>query len=170
MGEPLVGEFFNWLCAKVVDGGFDRNLMVALFKTEFIWIIPEDGHRALDGLELREEFLIETNNDFDDSLERDPCSILEFLIAFAQRAQFQTEIPTKSWFWTFLTNLGLDDLRYQTIIDLNDVDVILQTFLWRNYDPRGYGGLFPLPDTEKDQRHIELWYQLFEWIDYQQLV
>lgn len=170
MGGPLEAEYFNWLCAKVTDGPMDRNLMVILYQTEFIWIVAADSHRAMDGLELRQEFLYETNNESDKSWEALPCSLLEFLIAFAQRAQFQTDIPVKDWFWILMTNLNLDEFRHQTIINRNQVDDIIQTFLFRTYDPRGFGGMFPLPDTKKDQREIELWYQWCEWVEYQQLI
>lgn len=170
MGEPLEAEYFNWLCAKVSRGGIEHNLMVILYRTEFVWVVAADQHRAMDGVELRQEFLYETNNRSNKTWEELPCSLLEFLIAFAIRAQFQTDISVKEWFWTFMTNLNLDEFRHQTIIDRNQVDEILQTFLFRNYDPRGFGGLFPLPDTRNDQREIELWYQFCEWVEYQRLV
>lgn len=169
MTEPIEGLYFNWLCAKVVDSNLDRNLMVILYRTEFVWIIPGDQNRAEDGLELRQEFLTETRNEIEDEWEREPCSVLEFLIAFAKRASFQMETPVKDWFWIFLENLGLSDFRHQTIIDKRRVEHILHDFIWRQYDHRGFGGLFPLPHTRNDQRDVEVWYQFQEWVEYQQL-
>lgn len=169
MPEPLEALYFNWLCAKVIDNTLDRNLMVALYQTEFIWVVQADAHRASDGVELRYDFMLETGNEPDGLWEALPCSLLEFFIAFAKRAEFQTNVSTKDWFWIFLTNLNLDEFRHQTIIDRRRFDEIVDTFLWRTYDHRGFGGLFPLPHTQKDQRDIEIWYQFFEWIEDQKI-
>lgn len=170
MREPIEHEYFNWLCAKVVESSLDCNLLRILHQTEFVWVVPADSHRASDGIELRSDFRRETNNELDELWEAVPCSLLEFLIAFAKRAQFQTDIPAKDLFWTFLANLHLDDYRFQADIDYADIEDILHTFIWRTYDPRGFGGLFPLPETEKDQREVEIWYQFSEWVIYQGLI
>jgi hypothetical protein len=36
--------------------------------------------------------------------------------------------------------------------------------IWRTYDRRGHGGLFPLQRSNRDQRRVEIWYQLSEYL------
>lgn len=168
--EPIDHSYFNWLCAKVLDNTFGIPLMLKLHRTQFTWVIPADRHRAQEGLELRFDFLRETNLESDISWRNEPCSVLEFLIAFAKRAQFQTDIAVKEWFWIFLTNLGLDECRSSLASDQRIIDKRLETFIWRTYEPSGFGGLFPMSRTQYDQREIELWYQWNEWIDDQGLI
>ena len=40
------------------------------------------------------------------------------------------------------------------------VDNIIDTFLDRDYEANGDGGLFPLLAPQEDQTEVELWYQL----------
>lgn len=169
--EPIENEYFNWLCAKVLEPN-SRNyhtLLLILHKTEFVSVIPGDRDRIEDGIELRIDFLRETNIQPDRVWESQPCSVLEFFIAFAKRALFQTDISVKDWFWTFITNLGLEDYRRVSDSDIPLIEKILYTFIQRQYDWRGDGGIFPLRDSNNDQREVVIWYQFFEYLDDQGL-
>lgn len=169
MDEPIEDLYFKWLCSKVLPRNSRDyySLMEILYKTEFVWVVSADKHRAEDGIELRQDFLRETKADvvFDD----DPCSIFEMLIAFSARASFQTDNPVRDWFWQFLSNLQLDQFRNLYDSDIPVIEDILYTFVWRIYKPNGHGGICPLNKTTKDQRDIELWYQLCEYFDDQGL-
>jgi len=166
MVEPIENEYFNWLCAKVLDSSTNNHytLLGILHRTEFVWVVPADKHRAQDGIELRTYFLNETGVESDPLWKGGPCSVLEFLIAFANRASFQTDIPVKEWFWEFMNNLKLDEFRQVSDDDVYVIEDILYTFIWRQYEPNGYGGLFPLNETRNDQRKIEVWYQFSEYV------
>jgi len=87
------------------------------------------------------------------------------LISFAKRASFQTDIPLKSWFWEFMNNLKLDEFRQVSGSDIYAVEDIVSSFIWRQYEPNGYGGMFPMCSTQNDQRKIELWYQFSEYVE-----
>lgn len=164
MSRAIENLYFNWLCAKVLDSNRDyEQLMMILFQTEFIIRVPEDAHRVSDGLELREQFSRETST-YSNGLDRRPCSILEVLISFAPRAEYQTDIPAKDWFWTFITNLGLDHFSRVSDRDIPEIQDILHTFTWRQYEPTGEGGLFPLETTFHDQREVEIWLQFCEYV------
>lgn len=167
MREPIENEYFNWLCAKVLEMGNQNYyaLLGILHKTEFVWVVPADKHRAQDGLELRTDFLRETQSERDPSWESEPCSVFELLVSFAKRAAFQTDIPTRVWFWEFMTNLKLNEFRQVSGSDAYSIEDILYTFIWRQYDPSGFGGMFPISRTKNDQRKIEIWYQFCEYID-----
>jgi hypothetical protein len=170
MDEPIENLYFNWLCAKVLNlKPFEKpdkywNLLRKLHRTEFVWVMSGDDNRAEDGKELRKEFILQAE------LPDDPdwriligCSVLEMLIAFARRAEFQDETPTPTWFWEFVANLGLDK---QTDRDFDEeyVEMVLDDFIWRTYNPDGNGGLFPIKNPSADQREIEVWYQFCEYL------
>lgn len=172
MREPIENEYFNWLCAKVqsVNVRVSDTLMRILHDTEFVWIHPSDKNRAEDGLELRTYFLQEANRDNDDPQWYNmPCSILELLIGFSFRAAFQTDMPARDWIHIFLRNLGLEPSMVVTGKDELYVRDILDRFIWRTYDSNGHGGLFPLRQTNNDQREVEIWYQFCEYLDDQGL-
>lgn len=164
--EPIEELYFDWLCAKVKDRstGNYTSLLLLLHTTEFIVVIPADKHRAEDGMELRFDFLREMGMVSDSSWESQPCSVLEMLIAFAKRASFQTDIKIKPWFMEFLTNLRLNEFRRVTANDRIMIQDILYTFMWREYNQNGDGGLFPMSRSDNDQRQIEIWYQFCEYV------
>lgn len=174
MSEPIEGLYFNWLRAKVVNldspSYLYLDLLRILYRTEFVWTVLGDKNREEDGLELRENFLRETQLENDLDWFYSPCSVLEVLIAFAGRASFQTDIPTSEWFWTFLTNLGLDNYRTVSDSDRSMIERILSTFIWRIYDQDGRGGLFPLREPKENQAKVEIWYQFCAYLDEQGLL
>jgi hypothetical protein len=87
------------------------------------------------------------------------------LVAFARDAAFQTNMTETEWFGIFFENLGLTQYRRLQRRDIPAVEDILNTFLWRTYDPTGVGGLFPLREPKHDQRKEELWYQLSAYLE-----
>lgn len=167
MLEPIEDAYFNWLCTKATDrtGNGYVALLVIMHRTEFVWTVPADRHRADDGVELRLDFLRETKYSSDDFWESQPCSVLEMFLAFANRASFQTDIPTRIWFMEILTNLRLNEFRRVTGSDTRVIQDILDALIWRQYDPNGDGGMFPLSRTNNDQRKIEIWYQFCEYVE-----
>lgn len=167
MSEPIEGEYFNWLCAKVqkTRALIYVDLLKILYSTEFTWVIPEDRNRAEDGLELRHDFLREAHARSDNQLINQPCSVLEVLLAFANRASFQTDIPVRDWFWEMMDNLDLGEFRQVSRVDEVHIRERLHTFIWRTYDPSGYGGLFPMRWPKTDQRKVEIWYQFCEYLE-----
>jgi hypothetical protein len=171
MGEPLENLYFNWLCAKIIDAtDSDRtatywNLLSKLHHTEFVWMMVGDEHRAEDGKELRRDFIFQAEIP-DDVHWRTVigCSILEMLVAFAKRAEFQDATPVPEWFWEFLTNLGLEKFSDQAGFDPEYVELVLDQLIWRTYEPNGNGGLFPIKNPTQDQREVEIWYQFCEYL------
>jgi len=171
MDEPVENLYFNWLCAKVVDKDTfpvtDHywKLLRKLQHTEFVWLLSGDDNRAEDGKELRSEFIFAS--EIPDNVEWRTvvgCSVLEMFIAFARRAEFQTEVPVRDWFWEFIDNLGLDQFDDRSYFDENFVDEILTQFIWRTYSPDGVGGLFPILTPSLDQREVEVFYQFCEYL------
>jgi hypothetical protein len=167
MLEPIENEYFNWLCAKVLErnGRIYHSLLKILYQTEFVWVVPADRHRVDDALELRADFQREANAELENLFEILPVSVFEVLISFADRASFQTDAPVREWFWKFMENLNLDQFRQVTGSDEAMINEILDSFIWRTYDPHGYGGLFPITRTDRDQRKLEIWFQFCEYVE-----
>ena len=166
--EPIENLYFNWLCAKVVylevksPSLTHDHLLRKLYRTEYVWTVIGDDNRVEDGLDLRSKFLRTSNIEDDGDWLHYGCSVLEALIAFSNRLEFDSNIPAEQWFWHMIENLGIhefNDARY-IYEDLDTlVDDVLDALVWRQYDRYGNGGLFPLQNTKKDQREIEIWYQ-----------
>lgn len=168
MTEPLENLYFNWLCAKAIhmENPTPSTSYLRLFRqlhhTEFVWLLSGDDNRAADGLELRDEFLMEAHLTDDPFWGELGCSIFEMLIAFARRCEFAAGESVRFWFWKFLENLGLDQANDASDYSPEDIDEILTNFVWRSYRYSGQGGLFPLRKPPEDQRKVEIWYQFCE--------
>ena len=103
------------------------------------------------------------------------CSMLEMLIALAERMAFElagTDVSpdiyrTGSCFWEMVENLGLtrySDGEYERLNGPFIVNKTLHDVVTRNYDETGVGGIFPLRGDYGDQRYVELWYQMQEYL------
>jgi hypothetical protein len=169
MREPLESAYFNWLCAKVLDRNsrMYHDLLAFLHRTEFVWMeeVPADQHRAADGIQLRADFCRETHTPKDPIWFQQPCSVFEAFYAFAKRASFQTDIPIRNWFWEFIENLQLDQFRQVSNGDYRIIQNVVDNFMWRRYDQRGNGGLFPMRIAKQDQREVEIWYQFCDYVE-----
>lgn len=167
MDESLEILYFEWLYAKIhlveIPYNTYSKLLHLLYTTEFVWLLPGDDNRMEDGKDLRLDFIRESGLALDISWFDDGCSVLEMLVGFSRRASFQTDIPEQTWFWRFISNLGLADATDDEF-DPQGVELILSDFVWRTYDYDGFGGLFPLQDPREDQRGVEIWYQFCEYI------
>ena len=171
MDEPLDELYFKWLYSQVGDPRIrNRNrtywtILKQLYTKEFVWFVPNDDNRIQDGKELRYEFVdSEQLEDVDLNWVHLGCSMLELLVGLSRRLAFEAEGQPRDWFWHLMENLGLceynDSYRYSE----EGVDEILDRIIWRTYRRDGHGGLFPLRRAKKDQRLIELWYQLSAYV------
>lgn len=171
MSEPIEETYFNWLYSKVASidvastpGITYYKMLRVMYSTEFAWLISGDDNRAAEGVYLRNDFLRESGLGGDPSWFDFPCSVLEMLVAFAQRASENTDFTLRTWFWIMLENLGIDDLSDNRLGISRVTEDVLDTFVWRTYDQYGQGGLFPLYESDKDQRDVEVWYQFSEYL------
>lgn len=167
--ENLDSRYLSWLQTLIGPSVHNRNparsyslLAEQLFMRSFEWSVPNDDNRIEDGRDLREEFLAESGARRDRRFLGADCSMLELLIALARRAEFESSKDSYTWFWQMIDNIGLrictDDVYSDEIHDV--VDDMLDQVINRTYEASGRGGLFPLNRPDKDQREVELWYQL----------
>lgn len=160
-------RYFRWLLKEidydtVKEEVADYSLLLQyLFEREFYWDVPHDDNRAADGVRLR----IEANAIYDFG----KCSILEMMVALARRIDreivpdFDRGNNTPKWFWAMVDNCGACkyDNRHW---DEDAVHYIFSMILYRGYGKDGKGGFFPLSKPKKDQRKVELWYQMQAYI------
>lgn len=178
--------YLAWLWDRL---GFDaqhETLFEELAETPFHATpdVPFDEHRISDGLDLRRIFALDAGMDVPDEDKWDswPCSVLEVLTTLAAKADANSlNVPysrgddcegTRWWFWHMVGNLGLsnclDDGGYDWHRPISNV---LAKWMDRRYKADGNGGLFPMPRRGRgggngtdDQRKVELWYQLNQYI------
>lgn len=174
MSRPPIDElYFVWLYGQI--GLIEKTdpsetywrIARQLHQKEFFWMIPNDDNRAEDGRELRHEFadsegLQEVDQDWLDL----SCSMLELLLALARHLSFEDENEgdPAQWFWELMENLDLEKYNDAAEMSEQEVDDILDTFLYRVYKRNGQGGLFPLKKASEDQREVELWYQMSSYL------
>jgi hypothetical protein len=171
-GSRLKNRYFEFLCNIV--GRIDRynKLLEELYLVEFYPLIPHDDNRGEDGKQLREKFMDEEGQQALSQSDLGPCSLLEMLIGLSFRLVFETEQSRweknpREWFWILIDNLGLqwcDDLMFERLECREELDIKVKNFLDRQYKSDGEGGLFPLKNPKKDQRRVEIWYQMSAYI------
>lgn len=172
-------EYFEWLFGLVCKQEYSsrisfRKLLMHLHNTEFRYLIPKDQNRAEDGKGLRYRFAITHYYDEPSELIMDylggPCSVLEMMVALSIRCEENImDDPnignrTSQWFWGMVVNLGLGAMTDDRFNKRMVVD-ILETFLDRDYEPNGRGGLFTIRNCDRDLRDVEIWYQLCWYLD-----
>lgn len=164
---PLDELYLQWLYGQVAEVRYKTrsrtywSLFGILYRKEFAWTILNDDNRVADGIKLREEFMEDEGLDrVDQNWLEEPCSFLEMLIGLARHLAFLTEGDVKDWFWHCLQTLDLYMYTDARHIPEDEVNEILDVVIWRRYGRDGQGGLFPLKHPTRDQRRVELWYQL----------
>lgn len=172
--RPIIADdYYRWLTELIEANMPDKSywlLARVLHNKPYNWFVPNDDNRESDGLELRRDYLYMMG--YDNETIEGPCSMLEMLIALAgrinsQMADLRNRDNTARWFWEILANVGLDrftDDEYYDNFDGAEVEYILDTIIERVYRRDGRGGLFPLKHPKKDQRKVEIWYQMCSYL------
>ena len=174
-------HYFYWLIGLIGDEYIGQNyqkLLWKLYARDYIWSLDLDENRAADGLYLRVLFAQSLGmNGRDPEILKiigvdpiRPCSILEMFIALSRRAENDLMHDpdygdrTGKWFWEIVENLGLDTYDdYHWFED--EVEKILNNFLFHKYKKSGMGGAFPLHNQMRDMRQTDLWWQMNAYME-----
>lgn len=172
-------EYFAWLL-DLVNADTERysELLYFLHDTDFTWCLELDDGRAADGLKLRDAYVESMRGlGFDATwvlMMEKPCSVLEMLIALAQRMddmliEDYTSSRVAVWFWEMVRNLGLKKYTNAVLMSGNDDDYydIQETvarWMNREFEPDGTGSVFPLREPANDQRERTIVYQLNAYV------
>ena len=168
----LEDEYYVWLCVSI-KANRDANttyveLTRALYNKDFKWHVPNDDNRAIEARNLREKFCESIGIEYDYEYWDRPANMLELIIALAYRCEnimvdMADEKEMSDWFWIMMQNCGLekfDDNIWEHSNADYVVEEILNKIINRKYQKNGRGGLFPMRKDTKDQRKVELWYQM----------
>lgn len=162
--------YLPWLYSQVDTVKMRRDsrtywkLLKHLHTLEFTWTIDGDAHRADDGKQLRYEWAQQSGIELDPDWMGLECSFLEMLIGVSRRMEFLSDAPAAMWFWRIIGNLGL---RMQNDIlarSMTYVTTRVREVMDRRYSADGQGGIFPMENPERDQRYVEIWYQMQEYL------
>lgn len=134
--------------------------------------IADDANRASDGLMLRKEYLAEGGILRLDHIQN--ASVLETLVSLVDRVDYclGLKMTKQEWMEMFIHNMGLESCtneRYTAMTDqtLHDVRCALDITFYRRYNTDGLnGGLFVVPQTDKDMRRLSLFEQWNEFARY----
>lgn len=147
---------------KIVEMPSYYSLLAAkLNSVPFIPKMAMDENRADDGLMLRDRY---------GSNSRQPCSILEMMVALAYRCEKNIMLDdeygdrTSEWFTHMLLSLGIEGMSNEDY-DEDYVDFVLTKFLDRKYSKNGKGGLFTTDDKAVDMRKLEIWSQMHKFLE-----
>lgn len=174
MDRPLDELYLQWIYGQVASPRLRDpkkthwNLLKQLYRKEFVWLVPNDDNRVEDGRALRHRFLREVEVDQVDRIWMEMgCSVLEMLFALSDRLAFEMDQRPRDWFWQLIHNLDLtqyNDAWYRASGDPKVIDEKLDLLIFRNYSRNGSGGLFPLRHPKRDQRGVEIWYQMAAYL------
>jgi len=136
-----------------------------LYNKEFVYLIPHDDNRAVDGKDLRREFVADLGINPDPGWMNMGCSMFELMISLGRNLSELTEEHPGAEFWELVENLNLEQYNDHVLIPENRISDILDEVIWRTYRKNGRGGLFPLKGRPaQDQTKVELWYQLNNYV------
>ena len=170
--QPLDELYFQWLYSQVADPEVTDSsltywkLLKIFFTREAVWRVPNDDNRLEDGKVLRLDFLDQTRARANREWTDLACSVLELMVGLARKLSFEDVAGGKPhyWFWRMVENLGLIGYSDDRPLPLKKIESTLDRVLYRDYKRTGLGGFFPLKHTEKDQRKVELWSQMAEYL------
>lgn len=176
--RDLTGDYLRWLEPQLTDeyGNGSKTyweLLNLMFEKEFVWVVPMDENRIVDGKDLRMEFSHVNGGSNRRQLETAdfllnvaPISFLEVLIGLSRRMAFVAGGQAPGWAWQLLSNVELhrmtDPLSQPK---RNKAQEIMDAVIWRTYEPDGTGGFFPLAWPDEDMTTVELWYQMNAYIE-----
>lgn len=165
------GDYRVWILRQILKFKH-KNFSLLLRKlhhTPFFWTIDRDRNRAGDGISMVRKHYPGYGR-FTLDLVKNPCSVLEMLTALSMRMDNEwAGTPGKNrsgeFFWELIQNLKLDDFDdYSFGMREDQVDLILDDWMNRRIGRNGEGGIFPLDYASRDQRDIEIWSQMMEYI------
>lgn len=164
--------YYSWLC-NIIEAGSPHyiqyvSLLQILDNISYVYRHPMDYNRLMDAYNLRREF---ANHPIFPGSAADvkPVSVFEVLVALSKKmdedilSEPGQNRPAK-WFWTMLNNLGL--MIYPDYsLNADEIRVKVDNWLEGRFMPNGSGSPFPLINPYRDQRCVDMWSQMNDWVN-----
>lgn len=156
--------YFEWLYNKAFATRDYYDLMKVLFTIKFVWYVPFDRNRAMDGIGLRRSYLFEHGRsgehyDFDPA----DCTFFELFVGLAETMGRLLDRSVPASMLNLLKNtpfFPMKNGRFTT----DEAWAVASVIIDREYDADGDLGFFPLSDPPRDQREVELLSQMNSYI------
>jgi len=166
MENRVVDRYYRWLLNFVCDSEEQElysELLDHLFSTTFVPTMELDENRASWGVSLRDEF--EDNlgfNRIDIDIAMGPCNVLELMVSLSKQIDnvlYDDAYGERynKWFWYMVNSLGLN--IQNDSFDEGIFYKIMEKFMYRKFEPDGFGSLFWLPGCNFDCRRVQIWVQ-----------
>lgn len=178
--EDVSERYFEWMYSLVSSGSGDhqssyRKLIKFLHSVEYKPYLEMDENRLVDGIYLRYRFGHDNGYSYAEidameSFMSKPCSVLEMMIALANRVEEQIMDNNSYgnrmyiWFWSMIVSLGLGKMR-DSEFDRDYCVTVMERFLNNAYKPNGTGGLFTLENPQFDMRDADIWCQCMWYLN-----
>ena len=168
----LYNGYYHWLLEMVMFKEMKRSgrsyihLLKAMHQKAFTVEVDNDVNRAMDGKNLR--IMYRDISGMPGDQIKGGCTFLEMCVALANRItgdifEHDPNYNPARWFWEMMENCGLDKYTDDNFDELM-VRKIMDRIIRRHYSKTGKGGLFPLKHPKKDQREVEIWYQMQSYV------
>lgn len=168
-------DYLDWLSDMIDLYSADRymytDLIKYLYSVEFHYSILLDRNRCKDATAILYcKYMNEIGVDYNlETVYDRECSVLEVLIALSFRCERDImgepgSYEDDKWFWIMIENLGLLDYDNDSFNE-DDVNYILQIWMNREFAYDGNGGIFPINRAKRDQRKLEIWDQMADYLD-----
>ena len=177
--DEIVNEYFEWMYHLVCNTNKRKNdisyrkLLYYLHSVIFVPRLEMDDSRRIDGIKFRYRFGYE--NGYPDEyiteyLDNRDCSVLEMMVALAFKVEEDITYNylygnrTGQWFWSMIISLGLNKMTDENF-DRAYCEDVIDTFLARQYDYDGKGGLFTLEHPHQNMQTVDIWCQFMWYLD-----
>lgn len=168
-------EYLEWLSDIIhlysEEHADYTSLIKYMYSYRFRYSVVGDENREKDANNiLYMRYMDEYGLPYDmETLHDRDTSVLEVLIALSIRCERDImgepdEFKDDRWFWIMLENLSLDGCT-NDVFDEETVDYILSKWLDRRFAYNGNGGIWPLKFTNRNQKFVEIWYQMQEFLE-----
>lgn len=168
-------DYFEWLKQFVIINQFPsyNKLCKELHSMPFIFYLDMDEKRKDDGEYLRYRYAISRADRglklyLNDAIG--PCTVFEMMVALSIKLEENIMSDTRygdrtsQWFFCMVTSLGLGYMNDDNF-DKDKVFDIVRTFIHRDYQKNGKGGLFTLRHCVYDLRDVDIWCQSQWWLE-----
>lgn len=175
MKRHEIPDYLDWLCDIIglYSSEYEdyTSLIKYLYTYQFRYCIMDDSNREKDANNLLYlKYMNEFGLPYDiERIHDREVSVLEVLIALSVRIERDVmgepgEYDDARWFWTMLDNLGFMDCT-NDVFDEELTDYILSKWLDREFAYNGNGSPFPLKHPNRNQKNVEIWYQMHGYMN-----